>query len=353
MITVALFIRTLKKGGAEKQSLILTEYLSQFYQTCLIVFKKDDFVNHIIPVNLDIHYLNGNLFKKCIQLYKILKNNKITFLFNYLPINNVLGIVVGKLAGVKYLFGGIRGVKMKSRFKMVLTKFICNNMSTSFISNSHEAASNYASYGFKKNKILVIHNAIVKVNVKKIPQAKSTIISIGRFTVEKDFFTAIKAFDYLISSLNVSKEDVIYKIIGYGKLEESIRGFIKSHNLDDIIILQTDGEVGDQYSRSDILLNTSLYEGMPNVVMEAMSHKLPVVATKAGDTEYLVQDGLNGFLCPVKDYKYIAHKLQELILNKSLQHSMGKRSLEIIEKGFYPEKVFTSYMELIENTDEY
>jgi len=52
-------------------------------------------------------------------------------------------------------------------------------------------------------------------------------------------------------------------------------------------------------------------------------------------------------LCPINDYKYIADKLYEIIINKSLRITMGNASLRIIEENFRPETAFAPYLSLI------
>jgi len=235
---------------------------------------------------------------------------------------------------------------------MILQKFVCNHLSTAFISNSHAAAEAYSNYGLDKKKIQVIHNAIEEVNFKKIPHTKLTILSVGRFIEEKDYFTAIKAVGYLLNSYPELREKIIYKIIGYGKLEDAIKEFVNAEGLQDVFQINSDGIIGDCYASSDIFLNTSIYEGMPNTVMEAMNHGLPIIATVAGDIKYLIKGSLNGYLCPIKDYKYIADKLHNVLSDNSLQTEMGRNSLKIIENNFRPGKVFSAYRYLIEGKSE-
>src|SRR5690606_23283298 len=140
-----------------------------------------------------------------------------------------------------------------------------------------------------------------------------TILSIGRFTLEKDYETAINSIKFLVNNYPEIRRKINYKIVGYGKLEAAILDKIKTNNLADICEITTNGIIGNSYNIADILLNTSIYEGMPNVVMEAMNHGLSIVATDAGDTKYLVNDSINGFLCPVGNAEYIAEKLNALI----------------------------------------
>jgi len=345
--SIIIFIRSLAKGGAEKQSLLLTKYLSQFFPVYLVVFHRNSKVNHIIPQDLKIIYLDGNLFFKILKFFSILKKKNITHIFNYLPSNNIIGLFVGKIAGVKNLYGGIRGVKYKSFIKMQLTKYLCNNISSGFISNSYAAALKYIDYGFKQNKIEIIHNAIEEVIIKRTPHKKLLILSVGRFTDEKDYFTAIKSVNHLFSYSAILKEIISFRIIGYGEIDKSITEIINQNKLEGIIEIITDGNIKDNYSHADILLNTSIYEGMPNVIMEAMNYGLPIVATDAGDTRYLVKDSENGYLCNIGDYKDIAEMLYKLINDEQLRNNMGKNSRKIIDETFRPEKIFLNYKELI------
>ena len=125
---VALFIRSLHKGGAEKQSIVLTRQLSHIYNTWLIVmFRDGEYLEHAINNDLKVVFLPGNILQKSFHLYQFLKSKKINILINYLPVNNIIGDVVGRLSGVDFIYGGIRGAALKkSRLKMLLMKFLCS-----------------------------------------------------------------------------------------------------------------------------------------------------------------------------------------------------------------------------------
>lgn len=230
-------------------------------------------------------------------------------------------------------------------------RFLCNNISSGFISNSYAAFESYNKYGFHKHKLLVIQNAITPAAIVKVSNKKIIILSIGRFTNEKDYFTSIKAFNILLKKRPEFRPQIKYNVIGYGKLEYKIKRAIELSGLDDIIEFNNDGYVGKSYHNSNIFLSTSKFEGMPNVIMEAMNNGLPIVATDAGDTKYLVKNNFNGFLCSVADPEFISEKLISLISDKNLCKKMGENSLKIIEESFRPDKVFFAYKNLINNAE--
>ncbi|OQY75361.1 MAG: hypothetical protein B6D44_02130 [Ignavibacteriales bacterium UTCHB2] len=347
--TVAIFINSLNKGGAERQAILLHNYLSQHFNAYLIIYNNLNPENHQILSDKNVIFLKGNTIPKIFQFYKFLKGNRITHLFNFLPLNNIAGIIIGKLAGVRYLYGGIRSEKYKSKFKMIIMKLLCNYVSSGFISNSYAAYKSYTRYGFNQQKLMVIQNAIDPVSIFNCPHPKIRILSVGRFIEEKDYFTSITALNLILKNKPELRSHISYNIIGYGKLEDKIKRSIELNKLDDITIFVNDGFIGESYQNSDIFLNTSKYEGMPNVIMEAMNNSLPMVATDAGDTKYLVRDNFNGFLCPIGNAEYISEKLITLINDNNLCKQMGVNSLKIIEENFRPDKVFTAYKDLIDN----
>ncbi|KWY17920.1 glycosyl transferase, partial [Enterococcus faecium] len=74
---------------------------------------------------------------------------------------------------------------------------------------------------------------------------------------------------------------------------------------------------------SDIFLFTTLQEGMPRSMMEAMASGLPCIASKIRGNVDLLVEGKGGYLVPAKDAELVAECLRELINNKSLRKYMG------------------------------
>ncbi len=343
-MNVAIFILSLRKGGSEKQALLLSDYLNTKYKTHLIVFSKSKEIHPILSqLKIKPYYLTGNIFSKVISLFKFLRREKITHLFNYLPSNNIIGSLVGKVAGVKYIFGGIRGTKIKSPGKMLLMKFVFNNVCTKVISNSNAAKNIYVKRGIIANKIIVIPNGVEIPEKKLLNENKNEInvLSVGRFIEEKDFGTAIDSIALVFDRLKSSNYKLIYKIVGYGQLKEQLKSKIEDLNLKEIVHLYDETEnINNFYQEADIYLSTSTHEGMSNTIMEALTYSMPVVTTNVGDSSSLVIDGYNGFLCQPKDLNKISESLYKLITDKSLRLEMSEKAYEHISSNFSVEKSF-------------
>lgn len=354
---ICVLTRTLLIGGAEKQALLLAYSLKQEYNIFLVSLFGDKtdtkFSKFIEEKNINTIYLEGNILAKFLKFYKFLKLNRINFIFAYIPITNVFAALAGILAGVKFLFGGIRTSSF-IKHKLIIQRFLHNYIMTFSISNSNFSANKLTLEGFNSKKLLVIPNGIeIKKPIPKLPNNKLIdILSVGRFHIAKDYLTALKAINHLLEIIPEYSKLIKYRIIGYGELEKDIRSWIKEYKLEkNVELILNSKDLDSYYKNSDIYLCTSIFEGLSNSIMEAMNFSLPIVATNnVGDNSYLVVDGLNGYLCNMKDYKTMAEKLKILITNNNKRIQMGSDSYERLKNNYSLELFRKRYIELIENS---
>ena len=84
-------------------------------------------------------------------------------------------------------------------------------------------------------------------------------------------------------------------------------------------------QLADFYRAADVFVLPSLTEGMPLVVLEAMATGVPVIATPNGASD-LIEDGIDGFIVPVRDPQVIADRLKILYQDPGLRASMGRKA---------------------------
>jgi glycosyltransferase involved in cell wall biosynthesis len=107
-------------------------------------------------------------------------------------------------------------------------------------------------------------------------------------------------------------------------------------------------------SAADMLVLPSLSEGRPNVVLEALSCEVPVVATDVGGIPELMIEGETGYLVPSKNPLQLSEKINKLLENESRREKMGKFGRKsIIQRGLtwesHAKKTVNIYSELISN----
>lgn len=358
MKNICILISTLLSGGAEKQSVLLCKALHTNYKTHLVVFDGNridsKLIDYAISYNLNIVRLYGHFINKLYLFYGFLRVNKIDIVFSYLPRENIIAAVLGKISKIKYIIGGIRTYTLPYK-KFIISKIIHNSSLTKYvIFNNYSSKDNFIKNGYKKEKCLVIHNGI-EINQDLIirqPHNILTIVSICRFIPDKDLDTALIAISHLKNQCQESEIQFIYNIVGYGILEPNVRQLIYKLNLGHFVnIIINPVDVINYYKNSDIYLSTSIREGMSNSILEAMNYSLPIVATDAGDNKHLVTHEVNGYCCTIRDHLKISEYLNELLLNRDKRIKMGTESYNIVKKEFSFEAFRTRYIKLINHLD--
>lgn len=351
---IVILVKELSLGGAEKQALILSHLLSTKHSVDLYSFNnnvEEKFSKYINEKSINITFFNGNVIKKIYSLYSKLKNNKVDLVFSYLLTANMLGSIVGYAAGVTYRIGGIRNAKLSSK-KAFIERFLHNYLNTKTVFNNYSGFEHYIKKGFKEEKAIVIPNGI-KVPTRKFKKQITgpiKIITVGRLVEQKDYITAISVIRTLV---NMGCHNIHYTIVGYGSLEITIKNTIENENLGSTIsLLINPSDLNSLYKDSDIYLCTSLFEGISNTILEAMSYGLPIVATNVGDNNYLVEHNHNGYLAERQNISELADALLKLIDNPELRNKFGRDSYHKVKNNYSEEKLNANYINLIAELDK-
>ena len=196
---------------------------------------------------------------------------------------------------------------------------------------------------FKNSNIQTIGNPIRFVNVNPQIKKENIVLTVGRLITSKHHDELIRLF------VSINKPDWKLVIVGGDALKqnnfERLRMLIKELDADKKVkLIGTIKDVNQFYLKSKIFAFTSSSEGFPNVIGEAMSAGLPVVAfdCMAGPSD-MIRDEINGYLVPLFDYKIFKEKLLILMDSVELRDEFGyngkesihKYSVNLIGKGYY------------------
>lgn len=347
---IAILIPTLKKGGAEKQAIILMNALGEAgHKVYFVLFYPElgiepDTLKLISAIDYKIVKLTGNIFTRSYKLYSLLKSEHVDSFFCYLTMPNFIGSIVGRMAGVRQTFTGIR-CNWAPKWKLMI-EIMASWISTGVIANCYSGVDFFSNRGVKR--MITIPNCFIYPSEFFYRQRKDciSIITVARFDVLKDYETAIRS----VAFLRVLYSNITFEIVGkyYDVTEDTIRGWLKQYNIEDITHLHIHNQdIPTLLDNADIYLSSSLHEGTSNSIMEALNASLPVIATNVGDNSILVKHGKNGFIVPVKSPEKIAEALKKLCDSYEMRLEMGKIGNEHLRDFYSFEKFKNSYYTLI------
>jgi len=165
------------------------------------------------------------------------------------------------------------------------------------------------------------------------------IISIGRLLDKK-------GFEYLIDACSLlARKGIEFRcsIIGDGPTWNALQEQINRLNLQDYFSMLGEmniSEILERYRRSDIFALACVItdfgdrDGIPVVLMEAMSMQIPVITTPISGIPELVSDGKNGLLVPQRNPEALAHALEQLIKDQPLRKKLGAQGRQTVLAGF-------------------
>jgi glycosyltransferase involved in cell wall biosynthesis len=163
-----------------------------------------------------------------------------------------------------------------------------------------------------------------------------TIIMVARFDREKDHKTLLSALSALA--------DLPWKLhlVGSGPLEDDARRLVANMGISSrTSFLGYCQDVPALLRSSDIFVLTSLFEGLPISILEAMRAGLPVVASDVGGVSEAVARDVTGFICAKGSVTEVEHSIRALIQSSQLRLEMGTAGRLRYEKTFLPEEMYS------------
>lgn len=347
--SIGIFVKNLTSGGAEKQAVLLAKALAGDYDVHFIILNGDKLHQKYLDLlredkRVNVAMFRGGHLTRFRQFVKYLKVNHISAIFSYLTAANAYACMASFYHKMN-VYTGLRNAELPP-LKLLADKVMTNLVATKAVANCYSGKKNFSAHGFKSGKIEVIPNCFEDIQPyqEKVSKEVRHIITVGRFVAQKDYETAIKS----IAEVKGKNGNVHFDLVGYGELESKIRGWLKLYQIEDITTVYINPHnIPELLNEADIYLSTSLFEGTSNSIMEGMNANMPIVCTNVGDNSYLVENGKNGFLAPVGDYKQLSCFILDLLNNETLCKKMGKQSKEHLVKDYSVEIFRKRYKDLL------
>lgn len=306
------------------------------------VCSKEGFCTYSLKFGMDYNILNGY------RLSRILRRHQID-------------VVIGhynkdvKLASMARIFfkpfiiiarAGLPSVHNNWRYRFTFTR-----MADGVITNTKAIKNKYLSYGWMEDDFIrVIPNGI-DLNVSddfdfknirqkyNLPKQRPVIGIFGRLEPQKK----INLFLDVAKNIRNEYSEAIFLIVGDGSLKDKIHQYACDLGIDDsVIMMGHQNNLNAIYAYCDIVLLTSAYEGVPNVLIEAMLYKRAVVAFDVGGVKELIQSGKTGVVVPFNDVQSMIKETLELIKSNEVRESLGRAAQSHIKENYSIEKMATS-----------
>ena len=194
-------------------------------------------------------------------------------------------------------------------------------------------------------KAEVIRNGIdVRGDVHEKQGEKNFIIgSCGRFVPVKDYPLLVA----VAASIRERNGNVLFRLAGDGPELDTVQALVKGHNLDaSFSCVGTVDDMDGFYRGLDLYVNTSIHEGIPMSILEAMLHGLPVVAPRVGGLDEVITDGVEGFLIDEREPSRYGDQCLRLMEDSGLYDSMSLAAVTRVKTSFSAERMARDYLAL-------
>ncbi|MGI8952794.1 MAG: glycosyltransferase family 4 protein [Chitinophagaceae bacterium] len=236
----------------------------------------------------------------------------------------------GSAEKVKLLSDELRKEKTKQLFNAVdAIHCVSDDMKQTILPYCNQPQKIFINYP-------AVDTAVFQRSHPYITHHPINILSVGRFTFQKGYLSGLLA----IKKLKETQQNFQWLIVGDGNQKEEIIFHINQMNLQQQVQLvgtKSRSEIIELYNQSDIFFLPSVYEGIANVALEAMSMELPVIATRSGGMKEVIAHKINGMLANVYNHETLAANLLQLFNDKALRISLGKNARKRVLEQFTAE----------------
>ena len=338
---------TSQKGGGPSNIFLLSKNLNRNKFNIFFAMPDSKYFKSEIDKNIYINISERTIkIKDLINLKKFIKKNSIDIIHAHGKGASVLGRIISCISR-KPLIYTYHGIHLKCHNLLKKILYIIFENLTGFIDARKvyvsKSEQKYANQKFFYNNSCIINNGvnnklrleysrnIYKKDKNKIP----TIITICRFVKQKNIHEILKIAENL--------PHYKFVILGDGPLFKEIKNIINYKKINNVILPGMIDDVFYYLYNSDVYLSTSLYEGLPISILEAMSIGLPIVATNVIGNSDTIVNFKSGYLYNLGDYLTGVHYIKTLVENDDIKEKIGKQAFIRQRKLFSLDLMIKNY----------
>ena len=333
---VVLLLQDLAFGGTQRQALELAKRLDRerFAPELWMLADVRDFAAEAEAAGIPLVWLSPSpkvgVFGLT-ALWRRLGADRPDLLVPLTAVPNIWGRVFARLRGLRAVVATCRGGgAIKRQHERLL-----RGLAAHHIVNAEPLARALEAMGRPADKITCIANGVDTGHFVPPPEelrpVREVVLCPARFCEDKDHETLIKAFESVVAK----RPRAELWLVGDGPWRTRVRTLAtRSPVRGGIRTYPATPDPRPFYQPASVVTLSSVREGLPNVLLEAMAMGLPVAATAVGGIPDLVEPGQTGLLCPARNPEALGANIARLLEDEALRRTFGLNARERVVSRF-------------------
>lgn len=352
---ILFFIDTFSAGGKERRLMELMKGLKERPEINfeLVIMSSHIHFIEVFDLGIKIHQLvrktkrDTSIFKK---IYQICKNYKPDFIHCWDSMSAIYLIPTLKLLHIKLVNGMVTDAPEKTGLfnKYWLRAQLTFPFSKAIIGNSQAGLSAYNApakksicirngFNFKRTKTL---DSSDEIRTRLGITTTYVVGMVASYSIYKDYETYFAASQLLLQK----RKDITFLALGIDTDSDQAKNHIEQQYLDNFKLLGKRSGIESYINCMDVCVLATFTEGISNAILEYMALRKPVIATEGGGTNEIVEDKITGFLIQPRNAAALAEKMEFLLDDEALRHSMGEAGQQRIHSHFSIEKMVDDFV---------
>jgi len=349
-IKTVLLLQDLHLGGTQRHALELAKRLDpdRFETEVWTLMGGEAFLPKTVEYGLRVRQLSRKTSVGPAGLWGLwqgLRSYRPDALLALTVVPNIWGRVLGRLARVPAVVANCRGGddlwrQHEAVLKHLAHRHICNAKALK--------AALINRYKLDPDRIDVIPTGVDTAHFAPRPEDRDeecVLLCMARLSPIKDHETLVRAFEMVQPRHPLAR----LRLVGDGELRDHLaRRMASSPACQAMELLPGTADPASQYAKASVVVLSSINEGMPNVLLEAMAMGLPCVGTAVGGVPEVIRHGRTGFVVQKRDPEAMAQALDELLGNEALRQRFGEHGRQAALAEHSLESVAERHAEIIE-----
>ena len=363
-INVLQVINSLHAGGAEVLLKYFTLQVKEHFKKynglnieVAILYPEDTFKEDIEKAGVHVWKLGLNFkydLRSIFKLISLIKRGKYNIVHVHLfPANLFVSLAsLFLLKNIKFIFSEHNVYNRRRSFKIfkILDTFIYSRYYKIICVSKQVQGALIEWLPNLKRKSVVISNAVPVPDLSNwSPVKKYDVLFVGRLT-------KAKGVDILLKAIKILKEkyqkEIKAAIVGEGYLEEELKELVTELGIEkEVEFLGVRRDIERLMKSTQIFVLPSHWEGLPLVILEAMSSRVSIIATSVGGISEVIEHEKEGILISPEDPEVLASAISELLKDEELRVKLGINAYKKVKEKYsievYTDNILELYKSLI------